>query len=784
MATKRSGPAGPPNPALDAALRLSPGRWLVLALLAAATFAVFAGALRCGWVLLDDPQYVLDNPHINRGWRFDDALWFLSHSHGGNWHPLTSWSHLLDVQLFGLAPAGPHAVNLLLHVLNAVLLAWVLFRLTGGWWRSVLVAALFALHPLRVESVAWISERKDVLSGLFFLLAVEAYRRWAVRPGRARQALLMVTFALGLMSKPMLVTLPFVLVLLDVWPLGRLRGMPRNPAFRAPVRPLMGLIAEKWPLFALSGASAVVTFLVQRGGGAVASVGLTSPARRISNALIAYWRYVEKTFWPHDLAIFYPYSRVIEYAVAAAVAAGLVGVTALFLWQARRRPYLLVGWFWYLGMLVPVIGLLQVGGQAYADRYTYLPTIGLVVALVWLAADLAARSRPGRAVAVAASSLALAGLSAATVRQVGHWKNSRTLFEHTLAVTRDNPIAHVCLGDVSRQEGDARAALQHYQAAVRLVPGWGEARNKLGGAVVAALATAPVQQVARWRDPQAPFERALTIIRDDPAVNERVGELLLLEGQPQFAVEHFEEVLRARPDLAEAHVNLAIALTAMGRYDDAIEHFRTGLRARGTASGHTQFGLALARSGRVDEAIVEYRTALRIEPDRAVTLLQLGTALGARGRFAEAAACLQRAVDLGQASDDTRRLLAGTLVRAGQVENALRAYGGILRDNPDDLDALNNAAWIRATCADARLRDGAEAVRLAERARDRSPQPVAVFFSTLAAAYAEAGRFPEAIGACGRALELARSDGDPQAAQSFQRQLERYRSGRPFHFGD
>jgi len=681
LATKSPGPAGPSKPAPDAAPRLSLGRWLILALLAAATFAVFAGVLRNGWTLLDDPQYVLDNPHVNRGWRLDDALWFLSHSHGGNWHPLTSWSHMLDVQLFGLAPAGPHAVNLTLHVVNAVLLAWVLFRMTGAWWRSLMVAALFAFHPLRVESVAWISERKDVLSGLSFLLTIEAYRRWAVRPDRARHAVLLVAFALGLMSKPMLVTLPFVLVLVDVWPLGRLRGMTRRPGLRAPALPLMGLIAEKWPLFALSGASAVITFFVQRGSGAVASVGLASPARRITNALVSCWRYVEKTLWPQDLAVFYPYSNVIEYAAAATAAAGLVAVTALFLWQARRRSYLLVGWLWYLGMLVPVIGLIQVGGQAYADRYTYLTTIGLIVALVWFAGELAARWRPGRAVAVAVFSLALAGLSGATVRQVACWKDARTLFEHTLAVTRDNPIAHLCLGDVSFQAGDAELAMRHYQAASRLAPGWGEPRNKLGGAIVAALASVPVQQVARWRDPQVSFERALAIIRDDPAVNEKVGELLLLEGRPQLAIEHFEEVLQARPDFA-----------------------------------------------------------------------------------------------------DTRRLLAETLARAGRAEDAIRAYRELLRRSPDDLDALNNLAWIFATHADPARRDGAEAVRLAERAGDRSPEPVAVFYSTLGAAYAEAGRFPEAVSAGTRAVELARGEGRADEIQRFEEQLRGYRVGKAFHF--
>jgi tetratricopeptide (TPR) repeat protein len=782
VATNDFGPAGPPNLALGAAPRLSPGRWLILALLAAATFAIFAGALRSGWLLLDDSLYVYGNPHINRGWRFDQALWLLSHPHGENWHPLTSWSHLLDVQLFGLVPVGHHAVNLVLHALNAVLLAVVLFRLTGAWWRSVLVAALFAFHPLRVESVAWISERKDLLSGLFFLLTIESYRRWAVRPGRVRYAALVAALALGLMSKSMLVTLPFVLVLLDIWPLGRLQGMTRNPAVSAPAFPLIGLITEKWPLFMLSIVSAAATFLVQRQVGAVASAGLTSPVRRVLNALVSYWRYIEKTFWPHDLAVLYPYGNVMEYGAAAAVAAGIVAVSALFLWQSRRRPYLLVGWLWYLGMLVPVIGLIQVGGQAYADRYTYLPTIGLVVALVWLAGDLAARSRPGRAVVVVVCSLALVGLSVGTVQQVARWKDNRTLFSHTVAVTRDNPIALMCLGDLAFLAGDFRLALQHYQAAARLAPGWAEVRTKLGGAVLMALSKATVQQVVLWRDPQTVFGHDLAVTRGDPVANEKLGELLLLEGKPQLAIDHFEEVLRIQPGLAEANVNLAIALSATDGYDAAVGHFRTGLRSKGTANGHTLFGFALARLGRMDEAIAEYRTALRIEPDRVVTLVQLSAALGARGRLLEAASCLQRAVDLAPANDETRRLLAVTLVRAGRLEDAIRAYGGILRQSPDDLDALNNVAWIRATCADARLRDGAEAVRLAERARDRSPEPVAVFYSTLGAAYAEAGRFPEAITACGRAIELARSGGEPQAAIAFQQQLARYRAGRPFRF--
>ncbi len=705
MATKSPRPPALPAPAAAGVAPLSVSHWLILTMLAAATFAVFAGALRNGWLTFDDPQYVFNNPHVSRGLRLDGLLWFLSHPHSENWHPLTSWSHLLDVQLFGLAPAGHHAVSVLLHALNAVLLVVVLHRLTGAWWRSVMVGTLFALHPLRVESVVWISERKDVLSGLFFLLTIEAYRSWSARPGRARYAALVAALALGLMSKPMLVTLPFVLVLLDVWPLGRLRGMPHRPSTRAPALPLMGLIAEKWPLFALSVLSAVVTFLVQRGGGAVASVEMIPPARRVLNALVSYWRYIGKTFWPHDLSVLYPYRSDPETLAAAVGAVALLVVTVLFLRQARRRPHLLVGWLWYLGMLVPVIGLVQVGSQAYADRYTYLPAIGLLIALVWFAGELAAHSRAARAVAVGVFSLALVGFSVVTVRQVPLWKDTRTLFEHALAVTRDNPTAH-----------------------------------------------------------------------------EKLGEVLIQEGRFQPAVAQFEDALRLRPGYAEAHTNLGSALGMLGRSDEAIVHFRAGLAVKPSADAFHNLAFTLARSGRVDDAIPEYEAALRLDPGRYGTLVQLGTALAARGRFAEAATCLQRALDMNPADLETRRLLAVTALRQGRVGDAVTAYREILRRSPDDLDALNNLAWILATHADPARRDGAEAVRLAERARDRSPQPVAVFFSTLAAAYAEAGRFPEAVNACERAIGLAGREPRTEEVRRYEEQLRSYRAGRAFHF--
>ncbi len=689
-------------------------RTLALALLAAATLVAFGGVVRNGWILFDDPRYVYANPNVSHGWTLEGVRWFLHEPHGGNWHPLTSWLHMLNVQVFGLLPAGHHAVSLVLHALNAVLLALVLFRLTGGWWRSLLVGALFALHPLRVESVAWASELKDVLSGFLFVLILGAYGRWAKRPGPARWGALIGVFGLGLMAKPMLVTVPFVLVLLDLWPLARAPGATLastsapgsgEAPSRARGREIAALIVEKWPLLLLAAASSVLTFVFQRQGGAVTPVEAISLGRRILNALLSYAQYVRLSLWPSGLSVVYPNTRGPEVVPALAAAAGLLVVTALVVWQFRRRPYLAVGWFWYLGMLVPVIGLIQVGGQAYADRYTYLPTIGLGIALAWGLGDLVVDSRARRIAVSAACVVALAGLSAATARRVAEWKDTVTLFTQALSVTRDNPVAH----------------------------------EELAGA-------------------------------------------LLQEGKPQLAIPHLEEALRLMPGYLDAHAKLGDALGMSGRYAEAVAQFQMVLRYIDSAENRHNLGFAFDNMGRTDDAIREYRAALRLDPDDARSLVHLAAALNASGRFVEAKPLLERAFRKPLGDDEARRLLAVTLVRENRIEDAIRAYGEILRQNPDDLDALNNVAWIRATHADARHRDGAEAVRLAERARDCSPAPEAVLYGTLAAAYAEAGRFPDAVRAGEQAIALARKAGDSGQVQSYSEQIASYRAGRPFHF--
>ena len=616
-AAPRAAPSGPgPGPAAGefpppAGPRGTPRRatrLVTIALLATAIVAAFWPVLGNDWLHLDDPDYVTAQPHVLRGLRLDSALWFFTHLHSGNWHPLTSWSHMVDVQLFGTRAAGHHAVNLLLHLLNAVLLVLVLFRMTGAWWRSLAVGALFALHPLRVESVAWVAERKDVLSGLFFLLTIGAYHRWVERPGRGRYAALVLALVLGLMSKPMLVTLPFVLVLLDLWPLGRLRP-GRRPAPGPTTGPgLAGLLAEKWPLFALAAGSAVVTFLVQRHAGAVTALQVLPLPGRVANAALSYWRYVGDTLWPTGLAVFYSHSPTTNWAGALAGGAGLVAVTAWGALRWRGRPYLATGWFWYVGMLVPVIGLVQVGGQAYADRYTYLPSIGLAIVVVWLAGDLVSRSRAARVVTAVALVAALGALSLATWRQAGHWKDDRTLYAHAVAVTRNNPAAHELLGATLLWEGETEAAIAELGEAVRLAPRFSAAHYELG----LALAS---------------------------------------RGEIEEAVRHLETATRLEPADPDAAHGLGVVLRLAGREQEAEEQFRRALRltprsAAAQAEAHAQIGSMLALRGRLDEAADRFRQALALSPGAAELRFKLASALVLGGRPAEAAGELREAVRL------------------------------------------------------------------------------------------------------------------------------------------
>lgn len=681
------------------ALRISPFvRRLTVLALVAATIAALSPVLRNDWILLDDPLYVYENPHVNRGITAEGIRWCFRGPHGGNWHPITSLSHMVDVQLFGLAPRGHHTMSLALHAANAVFILLVLARMTGAWWRSACVASLFALHPLRVESVAWVSERKDLLCASFFLLALGAHQLARERPTRVRKAAVIGFTALALLSKPMAVTLPFVILLLELYPL--------TPTVRS-ARPALGaLLARTWLLFALAAASAVITFVVQRSSGALVSTELVPLGHRIANAFSSYWRYIDQTFRPVDLTVFYPFPRGLEPIKAGFAAIGLGLATWLVLAQ-RRRPHLTAGWLWYVGMLVPVIGLVQVGGQAHADRYTYLPSVGLLVAIVWASAEIVAPWFAARAALGAVVILALAFLSVMSARQAARWRDTRTLFTHALSVTRDNPVAHLCLGDV-----------------------------------------------------------------------------LLREGRVDEAIPHFRESIRLAPKLPEPYNKLGSALGAKERHEEAIALFRQGLALAQTAELHHNLGFALMRLSRLEEAISEFEAALRRDPDHMLSLVHLGVAVRAQGQLDESARLLRRAVGLQPQDVEARRSLAVTLVLSRRIEEAIEEYGALLQVEPADLDALVNIAWIRATHAESARRNAAVAVEMAERARAASADTVAVIEATVAAAYAESGRYPEAVTAGERAVALALQSGDADAAARYAEQLDHYRQGRPYHFAD
>jgi Flp pilus assembly protein TadD len=550
---------------------------LVALLLAALTAGVFAPTLRHGFVNYDDREYVLENGQVRAGLSLAGVRWALTATAAGNWHPLAWISHMTDVQLFGLAPAGHHLTSLLLHLLAALLLFELLRRLTGLVWPPALVAALFAVHPLHVESVAWVAERKDVLCGFLWILTLEAYRRSRARPGTLRSAAVVLLFALCLMAKPMAVTLPLTLLLLDFWPLGR---FSRGNAG--------ALLREKAPLLALAAASCWVTYAAQEQGRLVKSLAQFPPLARAGNALLAYAAYLGATLWPGDLAVFYPHpGAALRWSLAGVAAAGLLLATTAALATRRRLPWLATGWLWFLGTLLPVIGLVQVGEQARADRYTYIPLVGLFLAAAWTWRELARRRPALGARGPALALLVLAALAWRARAQVATWESSVTLFEHALAVTAENDLALNNLGAALVDAGRSEEAVARLEAAVRLRP-------------------------------------------DRAGIRSNLGQALANAGRTDEAVAQYREALRIDPGNARVHNNLGVALDRRGDLAGAAAGYREALRlAPGFAEAHNNLGAALARQGARDEALAHFREAVRLSPGYAAARANLERALAA-----------------------------------------------------------------------------------------------------------------------------------------------------------
>jgi tetratricopeptide (TPR) repeat protein len=607
----------------------------------------------------DDPLYVVGNPHVNAGLSLSSVTWAFTQFYAENWHPLTWVSHMLDVQVFGMNAGAHLLVNVSIHALSAALLFLALRAMTGALWPSAVVAAFFALHPLRAESVAWVSERKDVLGGFFFMLTLLAYARYTLAPSLARYAWVFVSLALGLMSKPMLVTLPPLLLLLDYWPLGRGRigagGVAEDSARRelAP-RAWSQLVVEKLPLLVLVVVSSLITLAAQRG--TISSVEVLGLPFRVANAAVSSIAYLWSALWPMRLAFFYPHPAIFSaeletplllLALLAGVA--LVAVTALALRERVRRPFLAVGWFWYLGMLVPVIGILQVGVQARADRYTYLPMIGVLVALVWGLREVAIARKISQQ-QLRLPVLILLGLYAMLGWvQVGTWQSRTTVTEHAIRVTDNNYVAHNQLGRALEELGRNDEARGHYEAALAAYPGFVEARTNLGNFYTRSGDLGRAEELQRLNIAAKP---------SDPRPYINLAVALAGQGRNQEAVEALKKALAADPNNVDAHYNLGVLSERAGRNAEAIEHYRSALRIRpNNPDARCSLAILLGKAGDLDAAGAELRQSIQHDPRHVRSLYNYAVVLVAEGDLVAAVDQLEQVLQVDPSHERARNSL-------------------------------------------------------------------------------------------------------------------------------
>jgi tetratricopeptide (TPR) repeat protein len=611
--------------------------------------AVFAPLVAHPFVEFDDDSYVTSNPHVSSGLGWDNLVWAFTSFHSSNWHPLTWISHQLDVSLWGLDPAGHHLTSVLIHVANTLLVLHVLRRMTGAFWPSLFVAALFGLHPQRVESVAWVAERKDVLSACFGLLTLLAWAGYAERPTRLRYILGLTAFALGLLAKPMLVTLPFVLLLLDVWPLRRmaLEWSAAKPR-----------LIELVPFFALSAASSVVTVMAQRASGSIGSLSAVPLAARLTNALTAYVAYLYMLVWPVNLAVVYPLPRGIPLWRWAGAAALLIALTAAAFASVRRRPWLTVGWFWYLGTLVPVIGLLQVGTQAYADRYTYLPLLGIGIGIAWSAVELADSSPRWRLpLAGLAASVAVA-LGALTLWQEQFWSSTERLFERSLALNEGSELIHNNYGALLQHGGRRDEASQHFHAALAIDPYFATARRNLGNLLI---------ELNRPAEAIAELARVVRQVPDYASGQNRLGVALTKAARGDEALPHLRRAVELEPADARWREDLVVALLLDHREAEAIPVLDAALAGKeSTMEDRYLLGVARSQRAELEPAAAAFEAVLAIDPNHARAFNRLGIIRAQQNRVDEAIELFRRSLAIDPASKETESNLKRALaLRAG-----------------------------------------------------------------------------------------------------------------------
>ncbi|HEX4144494.1 MAG TPA: tetratricopeptide repeat protein [Pirellulales bacterium] len=724
---------------------------LVCGLLLLAVALVYGQTFSHDFVLIDDGGFVYDNPHVLAGLTIEGFRWALTSGTYGEWTPLASLSHMLDCQLWGPSPGPQHALNVLLHAASTVVLFLSLLRMTGGFWPSAWVAAVFAVHPLHVESVAWISERRDVLSGFFFMLVLWTYARYVESPSAARYGAVAGLFALGLISKPIVVTTPLVLLLLDYWPLGRFAG--GAAAARR-------LVREKLPLFFLSAVTCWIILLTHASRQVGAQIVPRPLPTRLVDALAGYGNYLLTSFYPARLAPYYLYSADGPSSLSVAIGLVALVLTAIACFRLRRTsPYIPVGCLWFLGMLVPVIGVLQNGNIAHADRYTYLSQIGLVIAIAWPVANArwwshAPSDRAGRRwilAAVAWTPVLL--LSIVAYRQASHWRDDESLWTHAIASDPTNLFPRFNRGRACLRAGRPTLAIRELREAT-------------------AIRSIDVHLMSQT---QSLLGRALTD-----------------QGKLDEGLLHYQLAIDLDPTSDIAHGNLARALDTVGKHSQAIVEWREAIRwiplgparsvpqaiASLTSAAHAALAASLLAGGNADEAISECELVLKDRPNQVEVVALLGNALVAAGRAAEAIPRFQQVLSIEPSNADVHVRLASALCDGGHVADALPHLDQAIRleGNPT---AIRQAAWLRATSPEAGVRDGVKAVELANRlvlSADSDPRS----FDTLGAALAEAGDFEGAVTAAARAHDQALSAGDAPLAQSTRERLDLYGRHLPY----
>jgi len=703
------------SPAPVPARAFSHPGWLAV-ILGLLTVVVYWPATGNGFINLDDNLYVQSNVQVQQGLTLKNIGWAFTHTVSCNWHPLTMMSHMIDCQLFGLNPWGHHLTSVLIHAANTILLFLLFYRLTASIWGSAWVGAVFAFHPLHVESVAWVAERKDVLSAFFGFLTLLFYVRHiqamttnaksgniSHRPARDYW-LACLCYALGLMSKPMLVTWPFVLLLLDYWPLGRFQSTP-----------IRTLIREKIPFFVLTMAACLVTFVVQNDAGATQNFGTFPFVLRCLNAVMSYGRYILKIFWPADLAVYYPYPALILIGWALLVAILLAGTTVIFWSQRRHYPFLLVGWLWFIGTLVPVIGLIQVGTQAIADRYTYIPSVGIFLLISWGASQLAGFRRQHVLLLSVIAVAVLILCADATRRQIGQWKDNETLYRHTLAITDHNALAHNNLAASYVEQGRTDEAIVEFREVLRINPRLAETHINLGRLLVlkgqtnqaisdllSAVETSPTNpdvrcflgslllQNGQTDEGIGQFRQVVRFQTNDARSFQSIVNLLLVYGQTNAAINQLKTAIMVIPADPDFHIQLGNLLLNIGQTDESAGNFLEALRLKPDSSAaHNGLASVRLREGKIDQAVAELQASIRLQPEYANTHFNLGALYLKQGRIDEAAEEFQTVIRLASGFAPAHYYYGNILIRKSQPAAAIAQYQQAIRLQPDYPPAHN-----------------------------------------------------------------------------------------------